>query len=330
MAEKSRDFLARNKVEGAGLWYSGYIQLMCDLGIFGGEELDFYGIKLMGGGGAAISESAALAIEAPIKRMDAAKFIAKSFEIKKGRTRTNFLKSEIGGNGNEFINGGGYDREILGQIKTAIADYSEIPDPYREYFQKCFYNGIIRGDEKGKVSPTSTLKRGELAKIIASVLYFELRGSDLRELPEECAIGQGDYFLSPADGAPVLKQEKAERILAEQAKSISAENLKDSVSISVSQKNIIPAGYLAETYIYAYESGTPAMVGALNCASNADAYYPKEASFQIPKTGASGASLGFVYLVLRDLKRRGEVAGALMYEIGASGNLKNISARELP
>ena len=270
------------------------------------------------------------AIEAPVKRMDVAKFVAKSFEIKKGRTRTNFLKSEIGGNGNEFINGGGYDREILGQIKEMISDYSDIPESYREYFQKCYYNGIIRGDEKGRVSPKSNVKRGELAKIIASVLHFELRDGELRELPEACAIGQNDFFVSPADGSHMLKMEKAEQILAEQAKNIKLEILQNSAKLAVVQKNIIPAGYLGEIYVYAFKNGSPEEIGRLNCATNPDEYFPRETTFEIPKTAGSGENLGYVYLILRDLSRSGEVAGALLYDIGANGNLGGVSAQYAP
>jgi hypothetical protein len=331
-AEKSRDFLIRNSVEGSNLWYSGYIQLMCDLGIFEIAEIADYGIKLLGGGlaGAAISPEAAAALENPIKRRDVAKYIAKSFEIKKGRTKTNFLKSEISPNGNEFITGGGYDREILDQIKSMISDYSDIPEQYGEYFLKCYYNGIIRGDEKGRVSPGSNLKRSELAKIIASVLYFDLRGSDLRKLPAECFISQLDYYISPADNSPALKTIKAERILSEQAKNIRIENFADSVSVIVEQKNIIPAGYLNEIYIYICQNGDYALLGKLNCASNPDEYFPREAAFSFPKTNEAGPDLGFVYLILRDLTKNGEIAGALSYEVGVNGNLKNVSAYNLP
>jgi len=332
LAGRSRDFLLRNNVEGARLWYSGYVQLMCDLGIFGEPELEGYGIKLAGGGsgGAAISAAAAAALEAPAKRMEAAKFIAKSFEIKRGRTKTNFLKSEIGGNGNEFITGGGYDRGILERIKGEIADYADIPAQYREYFLKCHYNGIIRGDGNGRVLPHGNLKRGELAKIIAAVLHFELRAPDLRELPAACAIGEDDFFASPADGSPTLKKAKAEQILSEQAKNIKAEDLGNEVNVSVEQKNIIPAGYIGEIYVYAYVGGAPAEVGSLNCASNPDEYFPRAAHFAISKTDAGGPNVGFVYLVLRDLGRGGEVAGALALEIGREGNLKSVSAYDLP
>ena len=331
MAERSRDFLIRNKVEGADLWYSGYIQLMCDLGIFGDSELEAYGIKLSGGdglGGAAISASAKAALEAPIKRMDVAKFTAKSFEIKKGRTKTNFLKSEIGGNGNEFINGGGYDREILEQIKGKISDYSDIPEKYSEYFLKCYYNGIIRGDERGAVRPKNNLTRGELAKIIASVLYFEFRAPDLRALPADCIINQSDYFISPTDGSQTLKQKKAEQILYEQAKNIRTENLKDSIHVVLEPKNIIPAGYLSEIYIYAYNGDATDEIGRQNCATNSDEYFPRVANFEI-KANRSG-NLGCVYLLLRDLTKNGEIAGLLIYEIESNGNLKNISAYDLP
>ena len=326
-AERNRENLIRNNLDGSKLWYSGYIQLLCDTGIFNEYEIATYNLKMYSDKSVIISGEAAALIDSPIKRMDVVKFIARSFEIKKGGTQTNRLKSEISGNGNEFILGGGYNRETLEEIQDMISDYSDIPEEYREYFLKCYYNGIVRGNEYSQVLPHNNLKRGEFAKIIATVLYFDLRESDLRNIPSACVITQSDYSVSSVDGSRFLKKEKAERILKEQAKSLKAVENKEnnSVKITVTQENIIPKGYISEIYVYMYDGGATSTVGVMNCSTNTDEYFPKQMGFNISKSNAksSGDFIGYVYYVLRDLNRNGEIAGAVMYNIDAQGNLKD-------
>jgi|GEM_PF-1272573 len=334
IAEKNREILIGKKVEGASLWYSGYIQLLYDTGIFGESEIIDYGISITNAGNTAISEDASEFINSPIKRMDIVKFIAKSFEIKKGGTQTNRLKSEISGNGNEFINGGGYDPEILENIQEMISDYDDIPEEYGEYFLKCYYNGIVRGNELGEVLPYNNLKRSELAKIIATVLYFDLRESDLRDLPAACVINQNDYNISSVDGSPLLKKEKAVQILKEQAKNIKTVEIKDtnSIRVIIEQQNIIPKGFLNEIYVYRYDNGAALEIGRVNCAVNTDEYFPKQYGFNVAKTNIKSSNdfAGYVYIVLRDLNRGGEIAGAVMLSIDAQGNLKDTPVYNLP
>ena len=330
-AENCAAYLTRKNIEGANLWYAGYIQLMCDMGIFDSADIERYGIVLTESGGAAISKSSAALIDSPVRRMDVVKFIAKSFEIKKGRTETNRLKSEISGNGNEFINGGGYDDETLEKIKGMIADYEDIRYEYRTFFLKCYYNGIIRGDENGNVLPRNNLRRSELAKIIATVIYYDMRENDIRDLPEACVITSGDYYISPTDGGKVLKKEKAEKILRERAKNIKTDNSGNYIKINIYQNNIIPAGYLSEIYIYRYDGGATHEEGKLNCSTNVNEYFPKNDSFSISKENKPANDIiGYAYLILRDLNRNGEIAGAVMYNIDFNGNLKDASVYYLP
>jgi hypothetical protein len=333
MAEKCRNFLLKNNVEGAGLWYSGYIQLLCDTGIFGESEIEQYGLNLMDSGGAIISKNAAAIIDSPIKRMDIVKFIAKSFELKTGVTKTNrLLKSEISGTGNEFINGGGYDYESLDKIKYLISDYDNIPDEYKDYFLKCYYNGIIRGNEKSEVLPYNNLRRSELAKIIATVMYFDLRGSEIRDIPASCIINANDYAVSSANGSVFLKKEKAEQIIKEQLKNIKVVNLIESINVNISQTNIVPAGYLNEIYVYRYENNAMIEVGRVNSNTNSNEYFPKEVNFYVSKYSINSPNdfAGCIYMILRDLNRGGEVAGAVMYNIDSNGNLKDTPVYNLP
>jgi len=331
-AEKSRAFLMNNKTEGAELWYSGYIQTMCGMGIFDNSDIERYGLIVSAHGNVHIPPGAAAAINAPIKRMEMAKYIARSFEIEKNRQKADGpLPREISGNGHELITGGGYEEAALEKVKPLISDFDDIPEEYRIYFLKCWYNGIIRGNEKGEALPHNNMRRSELARIIASVMYFDLRGVDIRGVPDICAVTFGDWSVPSVGGGLVLKKEKAAQILKEQAKYTTASDAGDRVNITVGQHNIIPSGFLFEAYVYRYDTnGTINEIGRVNCAANADAYFPKSNGFFILKSGARGDFAGYVYFVLRDLQRNGEVAGALMYNITPAGVLREAPVYNLP
>jgi len=331
-AAKNKASLAADGVEGAELWYSGYIQAMCDMGIFELSDIARYGLRITDTGAAHISDAAAAAIDAPASRMDVVKFIARSFELERGGYRSDGpLPREISGNGRELITGGGYDEASLEKIKPLIADYESIPEPYKIYFLKCYYNGIIRGNENGEALPYDSLRRSELAKVIASVTYPDLRAADIRELPEVCKITPGDYTLSSVDGRPLLKKEAAERVLREQARYTEARDAGSRVIINIGRRNIIPGGFLSEAYIYKYEiGGSVYEVGRINCASDTDPYFPKESSFAITKSDSRSDYVGYVYFILRDLSRGGEIAGAVMYNITPAGILSGAEVYYLP
>ena len=345
IAERNRETLISMGTEGADAWYSGYIQVLYDAGILDSDYLAHYSVQIVENDKTAISPVSAVSIDSPIRRMDMVKLIAKSFEIKGGKVKS----GKLGGTGSEFINGGGYDRELLESISGRIADYNNIPQDYQIYFAKCYYNGIVRGNESGSVLPFDYLRRSELAKIIATVMYFDLRGEDMRSLPAACVITPGDYVVSSANGTRVLKNEKAEQILREQAKNISTSisgYSVDSVNIEIARNNIIPRGFIDEIYIYSYDSIdnniSVSEVGRMTSSSsnnsnnsnnsNTIEYFPKNGSFSVPKSKstADNAFAGYIYLVLRDLTRGGEIAGAVMLNVDNSGNLKDSLVYYLP
>ncbi|MCL2096462.1 MAG: S-layer homology domain-containing protein [Oscillospiraceae bacterium] len=325
LAEISRESKRRNNIEGAELWYSGYIQAMIDMGIFDDSDMERYKLRRADSGSAHISEEAAAVLDSPVKRADIIKFISKSFEIEWWRVNSNnLLKSDISGNGHEFITGGGYDRDILESIKSMISDYGDIPEDYRMFFLRCYYNGIVRGNAAGEVKPHDNLKRSELARIISSVMYFDMRNPDIRSLPALCAVTDGDYSVSSVDGSRILKKEKAETILREQSRFTRLSDAGTYVSVSVIQQNIIPQGFYLEAYLYAYVGGEVWPAGSVNAAANTHPYFPKENAFTIEKSGKSGGeNVGYIYFVLRDMKRGGEVAGAVMFNITANAALRD-------
>ena len=324
--------LAGDNIEGHGLWYSGYIQVLRELYIIDDAYLDKYGIRINGRGQVFISSESAELIDAPIKRMDVVKMIASSFEIRESaglRTR-GLLPAEISGRGGEFITGGGYDKDLLDWIaENRVSDYDDIAWGYRTQFLKLVYNGIISGNERRQVLPENYLTRAELARIIASVIYFDLRDADLRELPEACVISAGDYAVSSVDGSRILKSGKAELILREQAKNISARVLADGrINIDIEQKNIIPAGFINEIYIYVYDGRTAVDAGRMNGASaDGGEYLPRTASFRI---SGRASPAGYIYLILRDVSRGGEVAGVWALNISPDGRLSEAPVYNLP
>jgi len=328
LAERSRNAKISNNIEGADLWYSGYIQIMIDMGIFDSDDIERYGLRLADTGSAHISQSAANALEAPVKRMDMVKFVARSFEIAWWRLRSNnILKSDISGSGHEFITGGGYDNATLDSIIPMIHDYEKIPENYRRYFLKCYYNGLVRGNWRGEVFPHDNLRRSEFSRIIAAVIYFDMRSADIRDLAPLTTVTASDYVTSSVNGSRLLKKEKAEQILREQAKFTVISESGDHVNIKIVQQNIIPAGFLAEAYVYMYaEGGNVWEVGRVNGATDTSPYFPKEDSFTISKSGRPGnENVGYVYFLLRDLQRGGEIAGAVMFNITANGSMRDMS-----
>ncbi|MCL2099169.1 MAG: S-layer homology domain-containing protein [Oscillospiraceae bacterium] len=330
-ARQRHGLLAANNTAGHDLWYSGYIQVLYELYILDETYLEQFALRVTSSGQIAISSSAARLIEAPVKRMDMARMIAGSFEMR----RSNSLKSrrplpgELSGSGGEFITGGGYDRELLNYISSnKIADHSDIPLGYRTPFLKLIYNGIIGGNELGQVMPQSYLRRSELARIIASVVYFDMRDADLRRLPAACEIQPGDYAVSSVDGSKFLKQDAAARILREQAKNITASLQPGGrININIEQQNIIPAGFINEIYIYTLDSGTALEAGRMTGASARSEFLPRVNSFTV---FGSAEAAGYVYLILRDLTRNGEVAGAIMLNVGSDGRLRESDVYNLP
>ena len=328
-ARRRRESLAGDNIQGHELWYSGYVQVLRELNIIDAAYLEQFRLSVNSRGQVLISGEAAGLIDAPVKRMDMVKMIAGSFEL----SRSNILKaggllpSEL--SGNEFITGGGYDRELLDWIAfNRIADYEDIPRGYRTQFLKLVYNGIISGNQHRQVLPHNYLTRAELARIIASVIYFDLRDADLRELPEACVITPGDFEVSSVDGSRFLKSEKAARILREQAKNISGAVLADGrINISIEQRNIIPAGFIDEIYIYVFDGRVALETGRMNGAENISEYLPRVMDFRI---AGSANPAGYVYLVLRDLTRNGEIAGAVMLNIGSDGRLREAPVYNLP
>jgi len=82
-------------VPGASLWYSGYIQTMADAGILRPEDLRALGASVTFEGYVFIPLTAEPRLEAPVLRKDAARYIARSFELDGVNVKSNRLSPEI-------------------------------------------------------------------------------------------------------------------------------------------------------------------------------------------------------------------------------------------
>ena len=142
-------------------------------------------------------------------------------------------------------------------------------------------------------------------------------------MPEVSIIRDEDFVFSSTDGSRILRCERAQQILREQARGISASVAADgNINIRIEELNIIPAGFLGEIYIYRFFGGIASEVGRVTGESNTNRYFPREHNFVMT---AGPNPVGYVYLILRDLTRRGEVAGALVIHINSDGSLREIS-----
>lgn len=192
-------------VEGADLWYSGYIQIMHEACIMDVTE---YGCNV---NGESIAINSTELFDAPVKRYEFATFITRSFEL----DGTEIRAGENGDSfGHEFILNGAYDESKLELYIPYIRDYDLIPSEYRYYILKAYYNGIFNGDDLGNFNPLNNLTRGEMAKVTAVIMNPELRKViDVSEnrLPESYLLDDSDYLSK--HGQKLLKHTSSDKIL---------------------------------------------------------------------------------------------------------------------
>lgn len=167
-ASQMSSILKANKLEGSDKWYSGYISVMYELGIFR-EEDGLFTVK------DGLTEIIGTRLEEPMKRYEFACCIARSFELPANGVRSKNIYSEVSGLGHDFIIGGRYNRDVLNRYPDFIKDFDAIPDHAKEDVTKVYYNGIFNGDTEGNFNPDSFIKRSEMAKVLATVRDFSLR-----------------------------------------------------------------------------------------------------------------------------------------------------------
>lgn len=244
-AKKLGEQALAKSLAGAGLWYSGYVQLAVRAGYMQSER---YGLAPTQDGLFGITAESSAMLEAPVTRIDVFEMIARSLELDNSAVRSRAVPAEAGGGlGHELIVGGGYDPVSLARYKEDIADIDAIAPARLEWVQKLMYNGIINGDDRGKINPSAGITRAEIAKVIAAVSNYDLRSrKEYRRIPDGLSVGGGDYVTSPRTGDIVLSPANAEAILRSQAETVRTSSASAGYILEYRLENIAPAGYIIQ------------------------------------------------------------------------------------
>lgn len=278
-------------------WYSGYIATLCDAGIIRNGE---FGVKI---GKKGISFDPALC-EMPIKRYEFASLITRSFDISTDKVKAKATYAEVNTNGNIFITGGMYD-ETYKYFEGAIADFSLVPENYRDDVLKSYYNGIFNGDAVGNFNPEAFLTRAEMAKVIAVVCdNSQRKRTETRIIPADSTLSE-ESFIKDGWGDVTLDRKKGYDVLTHFAASLSV----NGKNIEYSHPNIAPENYYAEVIFY----GAGAEKARINLSQ-------KSVGTQFSSQGADK--------VLFLLRNRGDakIEGVLEVNIAADGT-KTLSDR---
>lgn len=223
-------------------WYSGYFEVLAALDIFvdyGVFETD--GNKLL-----SIDKDAA---NSPISRCRFAESISASFELD-GKLSAENVYPEVGGRGREFIVGGDYDSGILEMYKVLIKDFEEIPEESRMYVLKAYYNGIFNGDVSGNFYPHNNLTRGEMAKVLATIMDFSLRTRLVQDGYGK-VLGVQDIHTDSV-GVETIRYDSWTELLAKESGNLTVSNGK--IKFTADSTNA-PFGYATDVYLYEVVNG---------------------------------------------------------------------------
>lgn len=238
-AEKRMKRISERSPEMKSFWYAGYFEVLSNLGLFNDYEL----FEVKDGKIQSVNKDAA---NSPIVRYRFAECISKSFELD-GKLRAENVYFEIGGRGREFIVGGMYDKDILGQYEALITDYADIPEKSREYVLKSYYNGIFNGDLSGNFYPNNNLTRGEMAKVLATVMDYSLR---TRLISDGYASELTPQMLhTDPFGVSTLGYDSWVKILENEAEGITVSD----GEVKFIRRNSAPFGYAIDVYLYTVE-----------------------------------------------------------------------------
>lgn len=235
-ASEKKEALSEKNPDSSKIWYSGYFQVMHELGIFTEDDGLF---SVNNGYISAIDQTRA---NSPMKRHEFACAVAKSFQLN-GTVRSKNIYSEVSGLGHDFIMGGSYSKDFLDAYSMFIKDFVDIPQSSKEYVQKLYYNGIFLGDTEGYFHPNDNIKRSEMAKVLATIKYFELRKSLITEY---CPAVPQDKLLKDSDGKTELNYKYSLDILQKCAQGFDASG--DFIKYKPSKT--IPFGYAVDVYLY--------------------------------------------------------------------------------
>ena len=313
--DMAKDLLSQmksQKIEGAQLWYAGYMQVVFRAGIMLPESFD---AELTGECYPTGALSAAK-IEAPAVRVEVMAAIARSFELDESGIESRILPREVSPYGHELIIGGGYDRPSLDKLKAQITDIGKIDETYLDYVLKCIYNGIINGDENGNVNPNKTITRAEISKIIAAAVNMNLRQrTETRDFAPELRVTSADFVVSPRTGETVINPAKAELLLRAAAMSVTASLPENGIRLEYSLPNIMPQGYIYQAVAFIKSGNRFVEFGRLAPDVKGSAMLP-----MYKRTTPTRHDLQIVY-ILRNVKRQGAIEATLTCKIDTSAKI---------
>ena len=233
-------------VAGSDKWYAGYVQLMYEANIIDAEQ---YGCAVLG---RHISIDDPSKLESPVKRYEFASFITRSFELDGTQIRTSATEDGLG---HGFIYGSSYDESALNGFIPFIKDYYSIPQSYRYYVLKAYYNGIFCGDDFGSFNPENNLTRAEMAKVATVITDKSQRiRIDTSSASPVVRSGLPDDSYVVKDGEKYLKNSVSDAILSAELAGIVTENENGEPTVSYVRNSPAPEGYCFEICHYARQN----------------------------------------------------------------------------
>lgn len=220
-------------------WYSGYVILMVKMGILNPDGICQYDAS----GKFEIFDAAATA---PIQRFLFCDMITKSFELDKSDIKANNLYYELTNLGHNFIATGSYDMDIVNSYSNVINDFELIPAAFSLSVLKCYYNGIISGDDEGNFNPLSNLTRAEMSKVLATIDNFKFRSFAQNQNNIFRPLTTSD-FVTTKTGDTYITKETANKILTNEAQNLTMSG----GDLYFAPTNTAPLGYTVDVYVYA-------------------------------------------------------------------------------
>lgn len=273
-------------------WYSGYIILMVKMGILNPNGICEYDAN----GKFEISDSAATC---PIQRYLFCDMIAKSFELDKSDIKAKDSYYELSNLGHNFIATGSYDMDIVNSYANVINDFELIPAAFSQSVLKCYYNGIISGDDEGNFNPLSNLSRAEMSKVLATIDNFKFRSFAQNQNSIFKSLVSSD-FVTTKTGDTYITKETANKVLTNEAQNITMSG----GDLYFAPTNTAPIGYAIDVYIYSIGAdGVPRLTGSRTLNTN-DSQNQKPLFCWV---GNKGRAL----LVLRNLSENLRVEGVI-------------------
>ncbi len=273
-------------------WYTGYVILMIKMGILNPDGICYYDEdgKFVIDGDAAMS---------PIQRYLFCDMIAKSFELDKSDIKAHNLYSELTNLGHNFIATGSYDMDIVNSYANVIGDFELIPAAFSQSVLKCYYNGIISGDNEGNFNPLSNLTRAEMSKVLATIDNFKFRVLSQNQSNIFRTLTSSD-FITTKTGDTYITKESANKILINEAQNITISG----GDLYFAPTNTAPLGYAIDVYVYAIGADGVSRLTGTRTLNTEDLENKKPLFCWV---GNSGRAI----LVLRNLSENLRVEGVL-------------------